>query len=346
MKVKLIAALIAASAVTMAPAANAEVKVSTKGGNLKVSQGDSTLQIGGRLMYDYNRSEKNGVVDEDQFDDRRARIYFKGNINKDWGYKLQPNLSGNGFEDLYIQYKGWGKAAKVTIGNHRQPFGLQDQTSSNDISILERSAMAELFSPGRSEGLSVGGDLGNNIFYTVGAFFEDVDSNDEGEELGVAGRVTWAPVKTKTSLVHLGVAYLDDGHESDAIGLEAATVSGPFHAQVEYNDGTINGNDVSGYYVQAGYVLTGESRPYKGGKFKRVKPSGKGGAWEVVARYEDGDGNFSDIELGRTDATSFAIGLNYYANNNIRIGVNYTDGEDNLSNDDGSEFRVRFGFAF
>ena len=141
-------------------------------------------------------------------------------------------------------------------------------------------------------------------------------------------------------------AYLDDGHESDAFGIEAAAVSGSFHIQAELDDGTINGNDVNGFYVQAGYILTGETRPYKGGKFKRVKPDGKAGAWEVVARYEDGDGNYSDIELGRTDATSYSLGVNYYANSNIRIGVNYTDGEDNLSNDDGNEFRVRLGFAF
>lgn len=345
MKIKLIAALIAAAAAT-APVANAEVKVSTKGGNLKVTSGDSSIQIGGRLMYDYNRAEENGIVDEKQFDDRRARLYAKGNVSENWGYKLQFNLNGDGFEDLYVQYKGLGKAAKVTIGNHRQPFGLQDQTSSNDISVLERSALAELFAPGRSEGISIGGDLANNMTYKVGAFFEDTDSNDEGEELGFAGRFTWAPLKTDNNLVHLGLAYLDDGNESDAFGLEAALVTGPFHLQAEYDDGTIGGDDVSGYYVQAGYVITGESRPYKGGKFKRIKPSSKAGAWEVVARYEDGDGNFSDIELGRTDATSYTIGLNYYANKNIRVGINYTDGEDNLSDDEGSEFRVRFGLAF
>lgn len=343
MKIKLIAALVAAT--TMASTnANAEVKVSTKGG-IKVESGDFSAQIGGRLMYDYNRAEKNGVVDEDQFDDRRARLYVKGDVAKDWAYKLQFNLNGSGFEDLYIQYKGWGKAAKVTIGNQREPFGLQDQTSSNDISVLERSALMELFAPGRVEGIQLHGDLGNNMSYGVGAFFDDVDSEDEGEELGMAGRFTWAPVKTDTNVLHFGVAYYDNS-EDDAMGFEAAAVSGPFHVQAEYGDGEVSGIDRSGYYLQAGYVITGESRPYKGGKFKRVSPSGKGGAWEVVARYEDGDGNFSDIELGTTDATSYTLGLNYYANSNIRIGVNYTDGEDNITGDDGSEFRVRFGLAF
>jgi phosphate-selective porin OprO/OprP len=116
-------------------------------------------------------------------------------------------------------------------------------------------------------------------------------------------------------------------------------VRGPFHIQAEYVDAEFGGDDLSGYYVQAGYVLTGETRPYSGGKFKRVKPEAKTGAWEVVARYEDGDGDYSDIELGRTDATAYTLGLNWYAHENLRLGVNYSD-------DDGNEFRVRFQLTF
>ena len=32
-------------------------------------------------------------------------------------------------------------------------------------------------------------------------------------------------------------------------------------------------------------------------------------------RYQDGDGAYSDLELGNTDATSYGIGINYYINN-------------------------------
>lgn len=345
MKTKIIVSIVLAT-VMASITANADVKVSTKGGGLKVSSGESTIQIGGRLMYDYNRSEKNGAVDEDQFEERRARLYFKGDINKKWGYKLNFNVDGSGFEDLYVQYKGFGNAAHVTVGNQRQPFGLQDQTSSNDISILERTALAELFAPGRAEGVQLSGDLGHSVYYGVGVFFDDVDDAQQGEELGFSGRVTWAPVKTDRRLIHLGLAYFDNNHNSDAFGLEVAAVSGPFHVQAEFDDGTINGNDVNGYYVQAGYIVTGETRPYKSGKFKRVKPDSNSGAWEVLARYEDGDGNFGDIELGNTDATSYTLGVNYYANKHVRIGVNYTEGDGNISDDSGREFRVRLALAF
>ena len=342
MKTKLALAVMSTLAV-MSSTANAEVKVSTKGG-LKVSSGEYKFEIGGRIQYDYNKAEENGITDEDDFDLRRGRIYIKGNIAKNWAFKSQFNTNGNGVEDLYLTYKGWGKGANVTIGNFIQPFGMQQITSSKDISVLERSAATERYALGRQEGVKLHGSFGNST-YAAAVFTDDVNEDENGEETGIAARYTIAPIKTDTSVLHFGLGYRDIEDES-ALGFEVAGASGPFHVQVEYFDGEEGNDDISGYYVQAGYVLTGETRPYKGGNFKRVAPKGKAGAWEVVARYEDGDANYSDIELGTTDATSYTLGLNWYAHKNVRFGVNYTDGEDNITNDDGSEFRVRFQLTF
>ncbi len=352
MKTKLIAALIAAS-VFGATSANAEVKVSTKGG-LKVSSGDFKVQIGGRIQYDYNRSELNGEVDEDDFDARRARLFIKGDVNKDWAYKINWNVEGDGFEDLFLQYKGWGKGAVVTVGNHHQAFTLSQLISSKDVGISERPAIVERYLIGRREGVSLTGNV-DKLHYQVGVFKEDGTDEDNG----FAGRIAYAPIKTKESTVHLGFSYKDT-EEQDGFGLELGAVSGPFHIQAEYFDAdefssvedeetgftSISETDIDGYYVQAGYVITGETRPYKNGTFKKIKPVGKGGAWEVVARYEDGDGGFGDVELGNTDAKSYALGLNYYVNDNVRINASYQDGDSNISDDDGNEFRVRFQVAF
>jgi len=342
MKTKLIAALIAASAFGAAKA-NAEVKVSTKGG-LKISSGDYKVQIGGRIQYDYNRSELNGEVDEDDFDARRARLFIKGNVGDDWGYKINWNVEGDGFEDLYLQYKGWGKGAVVTIGNHHQAFTLSQLISSKDVGISERPGVVERYLIGRREGVSLTGNV-DKLHYQVGVFKEDGTDEDNG----FAGRVAYAPIKSDNSTVHLGFSYKDT-EEQDGFGIEAAAVSGPFHIQAEYFDADeatdIGEQDIDGFYVQAGYVLTGEVRPYKNGTFKKIKPAKKTGAWEVVARYESGDGGFGDIELGDTDADSYALGLNYYVNDNVRINASYQDGDSNISDDDGNEFRVRFQVAF
>ncbi|MEM7361188.1 MAG: porin [Pseudomonadota bacterium] len=269
-----------------------------------------------------------------------CRVFASGKIAKDWSFKTQFNVDGDGVEDLYLRYTGFGKGATVTIGNQKMPFGLEEMQSSKDISVLERSAITERYSVGRAEGIQLSGKGGKQT-YGIGFFGDDTADS----EIGFAARYTYAPVKNDTNVVHFGIAYKDIADDS-AIGFEAAASSGPFHIQAEYIDGEeADNDDLSGFYVQAGYIFTGETRPYKDGVFKRVKPSGKGGAWEAVVRYEDGDGNHSDIELGRTDADAFTLGLNYYPHNNVRLGVNFTDGED-VDGNEGEEFRVRFQLTF
>ena len=343
MKTKLALAVISTLTVLSQTANAEEVVVSTKNG-LKISNGENSIAIGGRIQYDYNKAELNGETDEDEFDIRRSRIYVKGNIGTDWAFKTQFNTNGSGVEDLFLTYKGWGKGANVTIGNYIQPFGLEQNTSSKDITILERSSATERFALGRQEGAKLHGGFGNST-YALSVFTSDVVEEEAGEEKGFAGRYTYAPIKTDSTVVHVGIAYRTIEDDS-ALGLEAAASAGPFHIQGEYFDAYEGDQNINGYYVQAGYVLTGEQRPYKGGIFGRVKAANKTGAWELVARIEEGDGSYGDIELGNMDATAYTIGLNWYANNNVRFGVNYTDGESNVSDDDGSEFRMRFQLTF
>ena len=341
---KQLALAVISTLTALSHAANAEeVVVSTKNG-LSISDGENAVQIGGRIQYDYNKAELNGETDEDEFDVRRSRIFIKGNIGQDWAFKTQFNTNGSGVEDLFLTYKGWGKEANVTIGNYIQPFGLEQNTSSKDITILERSSATERFALGRQEGIKLHGSFGNST-YAASFFTSDVVEAEAGEEKGFSARYTHAPIMTDSTVVHVGIAYRDI-EDDTALGLEAAASTGPFHIQGEYFDGDEAEESVGGYYIQAGYIFTGETRPYKGGIFKRVKPASKAGAWELVARIEEGDGNYGDIELGNTDATAYTIGLNWYANNNVRFGVNYTDGESNNSDADGNEFRMRFQLTF
>ena len=306
------------------------------------SEGHYSAKLGGRIQWDYNYAELNGVADEDDFSIRRARLYLSGNVN-DWSYKLQFNVGNSNagtLEDLYIRYNGWGKQAIVTIGNQKEPFGLEQLESSKDISYLERSAVTEAYAPGRQEGILFSGQRGD-ITYALGVF-EDDGANDG---TAVTGRVTYAPFKSVDQVLHFGVAYSKRAANVDITGLELAYGKGSYHIQSEFISSEANNISREGLYVQAGWIITGETRPYKNGVFKRVKPGNSAGAWEVVVRYEDGDGAYSDEELGNTDATSYGIGVNYYINDFIRIGATFTDAKDNISDDDGSEFRTRLQIA-
>jgi len=174
-----------------------------------------------------------------------------------------------------------------------------------------------------------------------------------------------------------GRANLDGTDQ--AWGLEAAYMIGPFSIQGEYlarnadGDAAANGNsndlEASGYNVQLAYTLTGESRSYKldGGKFDKIKPENKQiGAWEVFYRYDNitvdetaflPESEDETVVAGLTidnaeaSAKTHTIGVNWYANEAVKISANYLKTSvDDLANgngdDDGDAISLRAQYVF
>ncbi len=131
-------------------------------------------------------------------------------------------------------------------------------------------------------------------------------------------------------------------------GFEAAMGRGPWVVQSEYVlaqvvNGTVGGPPTDlwfqGFYVQAGWVITGEVRRYqrKTGVFGGVRPEvlftadeshsvplavgPRKGAWEITARYSWLDLNDGPVRSGRVMDTSF--GLNWHLNPQCRFMWNY-----------------------
>jgi phosphate-selective porin OprO/OprP len=227
------------------------------------------------------------------------------------------------------------------------------------------------------------------------------NDSDEDQGYQITGRVTGLPwyEDDGRKLLHLGVAYslrnpdgtrvnygvrpesrlslfryidpdnlpqsfrLRDARTDDVnlLGLEAATVFGPFSLQGEYIRSDVDttfGGDLTfdGYYVQASYFLTGENRPYRNdrGLFDRVVPERNfnwrkregWGAWEATARYSSVDLTDRPIWGGEQDAIT--LGLNWYLNPNVRITWNYIHNQVNHVRYDGDFdiFQTRFQFEF
>jgi phosphate-selective porin OprO/OprP len=172
---------------------------------------------------------------------------------------------------------------------------------------------------------------------------------EEGTEARMRSRMTVRGTSedgVNGNRVELGNSFLD-GTDS-VYAFEAAYMNGPFSVQGEFHkrnadgDATRNGNDndleVTGYNMQLAYTLTGESRGYKldGGKFDKIKPANRQlGAWEVFYRYDNlkvdeiarvnrmtlqPGVNLSNVEAG---ATAHTLGVNWYANEAIRVSLNY-----------------------
>ncbi|MEY3183119.1 MAG: hypothetical protein RLZ35_1104 [Pseudomonadota bacterium] len=111
-------------------------------------------------------------------------------------------------------------------------------------------------------------------------------------------------------------------------GLEAAGLWGPFIAQAEWNKAHVNRQaaqsvSFNGWHIQAGYMLTGESRHYdwRKGTFSAPKPCSPCGAWEVAARYSYVNLNDKDVFGGSEHNAT--LGLNWFYNRNVTVKANY-----------------------
>jgi len=88
---------------------------------------------------------------------------------------------------------------------------------------------------------------------------------------------------------------------------------------------------MSAWQVSASFVLSGEGASYGGVKPKKAFEPGKAwGAWELAARVEGLDADedaftrgFADRLKSASEARSFALGLNWYLNENLKFVANF-----------------------
>ncbi|HWS76794.1 MAG TPA: porin, partial [Thermomonas sp.] len=342
--------------------------------------------IGGRIHFDAYSFDKDLAATTDTTEFRRARLTLSGKafgweykMENDFG--AGTNLDG--FRDLYIARNMLG--GKVTIGHFKPYRSMEELTSSNEILMMERpGTSATGIYAGRQFQQGVGYlRAGSN--YTIGASAFNLRSAPTArtEGVGFSARGTWAPIDNGSSTLHLGASYsfenLNKGtpavvaasqyagrrgpvqviatttnatgindSQVEVFGLEAAFVNGPFFIQSEYANGGFgqaNGStqDVETYYVQGSWMLNGGKKAYKAatGVFGSPTVAGKG-LWELTARWD----TMENKDLLDTRTTSTTLGVNYYINPNMRMMLNWTQGENDKTGDEPSQLALRTQFAF
>ena len=103
---------------------------------------------------------------------------------------------------------------------------------------------------------------------------------------------------------------------------EAAYIGDNVHFKSDAADPATK--NFGGWYAQAGYLLFGGRQQYdsRGGKYTKVdRGSSKYGDVELCARYENCNLNFANVYGGAAEA--YALGLNWYVNDNVKLVVNY-----------------------
>ena len=357
-------------------------KVETTGG-IKITSADKKFEasIGGRIHFDAYAFDRDIADTTGTTEFRRARLTLQGKAFG-WGYKMEQDFSaGNttaGFRDVYITRKALG--GLVTIGHFKPYRSMEELTSSNEITMMERpfSSATGIYS-GRQFNQGVGYmKAGDNYTFGATVFNLREASGPRTEGVGAAGRFTYAPINNDNSTLHFGVSASTEntnkgsanlaatanyagrrgpsltiatttgasGDSVDVIGLEAAGSFGPVYFQSEYANATFNqpiggSQDVETFYVMGSWMLTGEHKAYKPGN--GVFGSAKGeGMWELTARYD----TIENKDVANLEATSTTLGVNYYFNPNVRLMFNYTKGDNDFTGDKTGQYAVRTQLSF
>jgi len=178
-------------------------------------------KVTGRVHFDARNIETgfNDLADRDSasvgsnFEVRRARIGISGTINKDIAYEVVGNGVGgttNWIDTAFINY-GFNKNMQVRTGRFKQPFSLEEQTSSNNIDFMERSYGNQMV-PGKRLGAMVHGEPMTGLTYGVSIYQNGFDEATNQNSLGSrqAARLTLNLAQTqdiKDTVLHVGVGY-------------------------------------------------------------------------------------------------------------------------------------------
>ena len=321
---------------------------------------DIKVNWGGQIFYDwgwFSADDGYPAGDADGAEFRTARLWAEGTIYEKVRFKAQYDFAGNAgstaaLKDVWMAIDTF--VGELMVGHFKEPFSLEQLTSSRFITFEERS-LHDVFTPARTDGIQLSGaNEAASLNWALGLFRDD-GGGDSGFDTGdgensVTGRIAGTLFNRNegADVLHLGVSatvrqdqsgtvtfadrpeahllnkipyatFASDGFNAE--NLEAAWVRGPLSLQGEYalTQADVAGApdaDFSGTYAQVSYFLTGEHRNYKakGAKFDRVKP----------AENFDGHGFGGAWELAaRFSMNDFDDGPSTNQTTNYTAGVNW-----------------------
>jgi phosphate-selective porin OprO/OprP len=358
-------------------------KVETKGG-YRITSPDRKFEasLGGRIHFDAYAFDRDLAATTGTSEFRRARLSLAGKA-LGWDYKLEQDFAAgsnlDGLRDAYIATGLWG--GKLTIGQFKPYRSMEELTSSNEILMMERpfASATGLFS-GRQFQQGVGYLRGGDN-YTAGVSVFNLRSASgvRNEGMGVAGRVTFAPINTESRTLHFGGwASQEDNNQGSAdlaaivnyagrrgpslaiattsgasrnsvaaYGLEAAGSFGPLFFQGEYVKASFGqpasgDQDVASGYLQGSWLLNGGHKAYKAGTGVFASPKVDKGLWELTARYDW----IENKDIDNLETSTLLLGVNYYVNPNLRFMFNYAQGENEATGDQAGQYALRTQFSW
>lgn len=343
-----------------------DTSVKWKGAPELKSKGGWSIKPRGRIQYDFaNISSVPSSVDipGEGFSNeaRRVRLGVQGTIPGGFGYKMEVDfLGGTTLTDAYFDYKSDG--LKIIIGHHNNFQGLEELSSSNDTSFIERAAFTDAFGFERKIGISASFKVAD-INLQGGFFTDNIDNLDDGNDSHSVDLRAFVSPNLEGKQLHLGASlhWRDLGSSIDTVryrarpivhtvdtrfintntisgadsetgvGLEFGLIAERFHAMAEMYSLTVerNGFENAAFFggaIEAGYFLTNDSRQYQGGIFKGVKvsePLGSGGTGAWQINVRFDRLDLVDADILGGTQNAYMTSLIWTPVNNVRFLVNY-----------------------
>lgn len=344
---------------------------------LESADGNLSVKFGLRLQYDFNVIGGNERAGEDESNSdsyfRRAEITFGGTAYG-WRYTITEDFAGDDAptaKDVSIAHD-LGPGA-VVIGQFKSYRTMETLTSSGATLFTERAYVQSNF-PGHEYAMGVGYNV-MSASWTYAAALQNrkslEDDSGANEDYVASARLTFAPVNEDRRTLHLGaslslddlnggrsddsnvqyagrtlgsVALVQDFEQGRFVGLEAAAKLGAWHAQAEAMQGVFDlvaggTQDAVAYYVQTGWLVTGESRPYSKGVFQYAKPNNAEGAVELKARYDYAENE----DLPKAEVSAWLVGANWYLNPAVTFMLEYIAADAGAGFDGADEPKVFAG---
>ncbi len=353
-----------------------------RGFELTLDDHPFTMKTGGRIYLDtVHYFEDQNSLGNTGLGLRTIQLNVGGKLSQDWRYRFslagftnggRVDTSGVQLDDAYFRYLGFDGVV-LTIGQHTEPFSLEQRTSGLNVTFMER-ALPNAFAPGSTLGISAAMG-GENWFATGGLYSLQLSEYKDQGSLGdgLTGYVSFDPFRSEDIDLHLGssfsyrrvtrekdiffryrpesgitdVRYVNTGVIGGAKalirwGIDVVGVAGPFSIQGEYiGTEVVRDNDFRdvgfhGWYVFLSWFPTGESRNYlENGVIGGIRPIHKYGAVELAVRFSGIDLTDKDIKGGSEQ--NVTVGLNWYIHPQLRIMLNYIHvNVDRFANDNGT----------
>ena len=206
----------------MAPAQaqTSEGKVRSNGLGLISADGQTSINLTGRLHFDTrqfdsafsngNDRDKDTAKYGDTFEIRRARIGVTGTLNKDISYEVVFNAAASDSTNIDTAWANYAfsKPLNLRLGRFKQQFNLEELTSSNSIDFIERSFVNQ-FAPGKKAGMMLHGSFMDGLSYGLTRFQESNTSASASRNAQSTARLAanFAQIAAvKDAVFHFGLA--------------------------------------------------------------------------------------------------------------------------------------------